>query len=406
MAKNSENTNKSVLEEAISEYRKIFDSANESVKKDLTESLSKKFDKFLMEEINKINNKEESVKEPVNEGKIQELKKVNKVADKKKESVNESDNHKNGSKKKINENNEMDLDMRELSLADIEEAFDSAEGDDEIIVTSDNKPVATIDPEPDVNDLDLSDIESELADMEEAANGMEEKNAEVNDPYTKFKKMYEEMGKVIKEMEDSKMHETFANEFDVKMTEMYGEDYKDGMDEAMHNQMFEMYKNSKMKSELAEPMNEGEDYDDEKHGKKPGEPKGHSDKTGEAGRGRPEKKEKVDEMHQGKFNAAKHNANINPKTINEKEENPSEIINHIDTIKDLLGGDDNFNEDTKAEVLGILDSLMEKLQSTNEMVEEQVVDETSTTLAHNKKVTGPETPQPEYRDFKEKRIRY
>ncbi|MFW5847779.1 MAG: hypothetical protein ACOCVF_02555, partial [bacterium] len=36
--------------------------------------------------------------------------------------------------------------------------------------------------------------------------------------------------------------------------------------------------------------NEGEDYRDE-HGEKPGEPKGHSDKTGEAGRGRPEKKD-------------------------------------------------------------------------------------------------------------------
>jgi hypothetical protein len=159
--------------------------------------------------------------------------------------------------------------MTEMDMDDIMDAYDKAGDEDEIVKDG----------------IDMSEVESELKEMEKIHDGMvhdEEhfETPEVTDPYMKMKKMHEEMGAMLKEMDDMKKDEEMVLDFDSKMKEMYGESYKDSMDEGMYESMYEMYKKKHM---------------------------GEGDMS------------EMDEMHQGKFDAAKHNANLTPQSIEEEK---------------------------------------------------------------------------------------
>lgn len=107
------------------------------------------------------------------------------------------------------------------------------------------------------------------------------------------------------------------------------------------------------KKELEDLEKAMKDYDDE-DGEKPGEPKGHSDKTGEAGRGRPDKDEKVSKSVS--------KDDVSPKT----EDELSKGFSHLeDVVKGLYS---NFNteiEKTKTYNEDLIKSVVTELSKSN-----------------------------------------
>ena len=100
---------KSILEEAVIELKSIMEVADKSAKDRMAKELPEKFEALLKEEINKNKEKEsvkesakDNVKEPVIEGK--------KDTDNNKESLNEMNA----------------VDMRDLSIDDVEDVYDGA----------------------------------------------------------------------------------------------------------------------------------------------------------------------------------------------------------------------------------------------------------------------------------------
>lgn len=223
-----ENT-KTVLEEAVLEMKSILEAADKNAKDKIAKELPSKFEELLSEEIKKLkNNKKESVhesakgdkKEPQNEGKKEDT-------DDNKESLNEMD----------------EVDMREMSIEEVEEAFDSAVEDD-IFET-----------------IDVEDIASEIDEMEglqEEIDDMQQETENHNDPYSKLKSLYEMMTDMMSEMDEAKMHEEMHEAWDSHMKEMYGESYTESIGEEKCNELYEMYKKSQSHDKKGD-VNESEE---------------------------------------------------------------------------------------------------------------------------------------------------
>ena len=205
---------KSILEEAATDLMQIVEAAKKQAKDNLAKELPEKFDVLLNEELNKISSKKESVnesekdvaKEPVVEGK---------KTDKKKESINE------------------EMDMRDFSIEEVETAFDQANGQEEFSVV----------PNGEKQEFSVDDIAAAIDSVETLNNEKEvaEETQNVNDPYSKFKEMYETMGQYIKEIEDQQMHENYISEFDQQMGGLYGETFRESLGDEKCNELFEMF---------------------------------------------------------------------------------------------------------------------------------------------------------------------
>jgi len=201
---------KSIVEEATEDLQRIVEVAKRVAQEKLATELPDKFDKLLNEELNKISSKE-SVKES--------------DKDKSKEPVKGSKSDKN--KESLNE----DIDMRNFSMEEVENSYNQANSMDEFDVKPDNeenKPEVTVD-----------DIASALESMD----GLQKEayDEQANDPYTKFKELYEAMGKIVQEMTEAKMHEEYGAQFEAKMCEAFGDSYKDSLGDDKVNELYEMF---------------------------------------------------------------------------------------------------------------------------------------------------------------------
>ena len=202
----SKEKKKSVLEEAVIDMNTIVEAATKKAKDKLASEMPEKFENFLSEELDKNNkesvkeSKEDKSKEPVSEG--------NQKTDDNKESLNEMD----------------EMDMRDMSIGEVEEAYDEANPEDEFEV-----------------ELTIDDIADELGGAEETEEVVEGQPTEESDPYGKIKQLYEMMSEMIKEMDEAKVYNEMQDKFNESMVEMYGEGYKETMDEGMHDKMFEMF---------------------------------------------------------------------------------------------------------------------------------------------------------------------
>ena len=221
---------KSVLEEAVLEMQSILEAADKNAKNKIAKELPEKFETLLNEEIKKLKNKEsvyESAKdkkeEPDNTGKKED-----------------TDNKKESQKDEMNE-----MDMREMSIEEVEEAYENA-SDEDLFET-----------------INVDDIAQEIDQMEGMQNEvehMQKESAEPNDPYAKLRQLHEMMSQMINEMDDAKMHEELHEKFDSHMKEMYGEGYNNNMGEEKCNELYEMYKESKKgKVEETKKVNESEE---------------------------------------------------------------------------------------------------------------------------------------------------
>ena len=167
---------KSILEEAVIELQSIIEASDKSAKDRLSKELPEKFESLLKEEImkNKESVKEsaeDKVKEPVIEGK--------KDTDDAKESLNEME----------------EIDLRELSIDDIEEAYNDASTSDEFEVSGDQ--------------IDIDSVAEELEGMEGQTNEVDAilDGENESDPYgEKIRKLYEMLGEMVNEMNGAEQH--------------------------------------------------------------------------------------------------------------------------------------------------------------------------------------------------------
>lgn len=176
MANNEKNI--TIIEEAVVELQSIVNAADKSAKDKMAKQLPKEFEKLLKEELEK--NKKESVnesvkdvtKEPIIEGK---------KTDDDKESLNEME----------------EIDLTELSINDIEEAYNEASSSDEFEVSAD--------------DININDVEKELDEMQGMTmdvDNMQQEANNPNDPFDKIKNLHKMLGEMIQDNEQTnEMHE-------------------------------------------------------------------------------------------------------------------------------------------------------------------------------------------------------
>jgi hypothetical protein len=172
--------NISSIEKAVVELQSIVENAEKSAKDKLAKQLPEKFETLIKEELEDIkNNKKESVeesvkdvtKEPVNEGK---------KTDDDKESLNEME----------------EIDLSELSIEDIEEAYNEASSTDEFEVSPD--------------DINIDDIESELEEMQSMNDeiDMQKEGDNPSDPFDQIKNLHKMLGEMIQDNEmTNEMHD-------------------------------------------------------------------------------------------------------------------------------------------------------------------------------------------------------
>ena len=208
---------KSVLENAILEYKQILEVAKGKLAENHTKELDAMVTKLLKE------NDLSQYKEP--------------------EMVQEEfqSTETNTQEPEISGNAEA-INMKEASLQEIEDAFDAASDEDEfkVVKTDDNQQG---------NDFSLSDIEGEISEVMseiEAAENLQGVEAgiepEEEDNLTKIKKIHEEMGNMIAAMDAEKNEVAMKENFHSKMMETFGEGYENsiGMNEC--GKMFETFK--------------------------------------------------------------------------------------------------------------------------------------------------------------------
>ena len=141
--------NMSIIDQAIADLKKINETADKNALEKMKKALPEKFENFLKEELNKLKkesvNENESVKGKITKEPVREGKKT----DNNKESLNEME----------------EIDLRELSIDDIEEAYDEASSNDEFEVYSefDNE-----------EEIDINDVEKELSRLEDMNSQIEE----------------------------------------------------------------------------------------------------------------------------------------------------------------------------------------------------------------------------------------
>lgn len=261
MKEKEKNSNsESVLKEALLEYEEVIKAAKNKLAENNSKELDSLIAKFLKESENKNEPFNKAGKESTSVDKVQESTMIQKpIGEVVKEGV--------VSPEAIN--------MKEASLSEVEAAFDSAKPDDDFqVMRSDDQKQL---PSDGSNNFDLTSIESEIDEMMQEVNNAEQMqqqqaqqttaapspvaatstvaaNSNPNDPMAKMKEMYEGMGKFLKEMEEMSTNQAMMNEFHSKMSEMYGESYKQGMDEAKLGELFSMYKKVKG-GNAGEPVN-------------------------------------------------------------------------------------------------------------------------------------------------------
>jgi len=344
-------TKKSVLEEASDDMKNILEAADKNAMKKLAKELPDKFDALLKEEIEKLSNnkKEPQDKEPAKEGKINES-----VNDKKDGKVNES------------------VDLTKTSLGEVENAYDNANPNDEF----------NVEPKKDGNEVDITmeDIEKELAEMQGMANEMGEAANNAEDkglPFsTKLKNIYNQIGEMVQEMDEKKMHEEYGAQFNESMSGIYGETFRDKLGEDKVNELYEMFVAHKKGDPFKEEgtVNEGEaklKVDPFKEKSNPSKEQGKSIDENEVSELHDKGPDPavIDKMHKG---------DLSPQTIKEKKEE-----------------DVDKKDDSK-------ESKEEKRE------EDKDVDEShGSSLAQNKKTGAEDLPRKEYgAQYKENKYRY
>lgn len=309
---------KSILEEAANELSQIVETAKKIAKDNLAKELPEKFDTFLNEELKKLSLNKESVKESVEDNKTKEPVNEGKKTDGKKESINE------------------ELDMREFSIEEIENVFDQADEEEEF----------EVDFEPESKESDdttIDDIADAINSMDDLNNEMEEAQ-DVGDPYTKFKELAEQMSKIVKEMEDQKMHEDMSAQFEKKMNEIYGEGCKESFGEEKYNELYEMFVDRQNGEPKTEAVNESEKDEPFKDKSNPSNEQGKSIAENE----------EMDEMHEkvprGATASPDKGHNLTSSGINEKDE------------EDENGPDEREEEEKVDEILTNTNAAQRKVQ--------------------------------------------
>jgi hypothetical protein len=209
---------KTVIENAILEYKQILEVAKNKVLESRTKEIDEVFTKLLKENDLSINNEPEMVKE-------------------------ESQSIEANAQESTPVDNTEVINMKEASLQEIEDAFNAADGEDEFkVVKSDDNQQNS--------DFSLSDIEGEISEVmseiEAAENAglVDGSGGEMpeEDNLTKIKKIHEEMGKMISAMDAEKNEVAMKENFHNKMIETFGEDYENSIGINECGKMYETFK--------------------------------------------------------------------------------------------------------------------------------------------------------------------
>lgn len=252
-----ETTKKSVLSEAIVEFNELMEAAQSKAKDQMASELPDKFNKILnehLEKLDKMKNNIQEKKDKINESKADKTftkepkdkkevgktntKEVKKDDEEVDSTLGDTFNKEPKKGKKVNESVEDDIDLTDFSMEELQEVFDGADDDDDFDVEGDELDAG--------KDFELDDIEAELAKMGDMSEEFEV-DENVDDPYTKLKKLQEEMNAIIdsfnKETGDIvEQADPIIQEFDEKMSGVYGEDYK-GILGADYDKLLDLYKN-------------------------------------------------------------------------------------------------------------------------------------------------------------------
>ena len=252
-----ETTKKSVLSEAIVEFNELMEAAQSKAKDQMASELPDKFNKILnehLEKLDKMKNNIQEKKDKINESKADKTftkepkdkkevgktntKEVKKDDEEVDSTLGDTFNKEPKKGKKVNESVEDDIDLTDFSMEELQEVFDGADDDDDFDVEGDELDAG--------KDFELDDIEAELAKMGDMSEEFEV-DENVDDPYTKLKKLQEEMNAIIdsfnKETGDIvEQADPMIQEFDEKMSGVYGEDYK-GILGADYDKLLDLYKN-------------------------------------------------------------------------------------------------------------------------------------------------------------------
>lgn len=252
-----ETTKKSVLSEAIVEFNELMEAAQSKAKDQMASELPDKFNKILnehLEKLDKMKNNIQEKKDKINESKADKTftkepkdkkevgktntKEVKKDDEEVDSTLDDTFNKEPKKGKKVNESVEDDIDLTDFSMEELQEVFDGADDDDDFDVEGDELDAG--------KDFELDDIEAELAKMGDMSEEFEV-DENVDDPYTKLKKLQEEMNAIIdsfnKETGDIvEQDDPMIQEFDEKMSGVYGEDYK-GILGADYDKLLDLYKN-------------------------------------------------------------------------------------------------------------------------------------------------------------------
>lgn len=227
MAKeNNVNPTASVLEKAILEYKQIVEVA----KKQLTEGHSKELDATITKLL-KENENVSLYKEPVTVK--EELQSTATVQQESAPAGTEA------------------INLKDASMKEIEEAFDAASDDDDfkVVKTDDsNGNFSLTDIEGEVNEVMSEIAAAEQAQQVDASGVPEEDNL------TKFKKLHEEMGKMIEAMDAEKNDIALKEQFHQRMTETFGQGYENKIGVNECGKMYETFKgNAAIASQNAAP---------------------------------------------------------------------------------------------------------------------------------------------------------
>lgn len=252
-----ETTKKSVLSEAIVEFNELMEAAKSKAKEQMASELPEKFNKILnehLEKLDKMKNNIQKEKNKINESKADKTftkepkdekevgktntKEVKKDDEEVDSTLGDTFNKEPQKGKKVNESVEDDIDLTDFSMEELQEVFDGADDDDDFDVEDDELDAG--------KDFDLDDIEAELAKMDDLSEEFEV-DENVDDPYTKLKKLQKEMNAIIdsfnKETGDIvKEADPIIQEFNEKMSGIYGENYK-GVLGADYDKLLDLYKN-------------------------------------------------------------------------------------------------------------------------------------------------------------------
>ena len=243
--KTTKETKKTTIEEALIDYNVLLKEANKTARDKFISENGNKFDKVLNEEIKKFSNKK-SDKEPITEGNKKEL-----VNNKKSEKINE------------------EVDLTNENMDAVKDVYDNANLEDDFQVEAVG------------DDINFDEIEKELLQMDQGARPAEidqeldfdnelggeipdmSNEAEVvTDPYTQFKSLYEQMGKIVNDMEQKEQQKEYMSEFENHLTEMFGDDHN--LEESEFNSLYEKFEARKNGAPYGEGKlneNESEPFD-------------------------------------------------------------------------------------------------------------------------------------------------